>query len=86
MRLSIAAKFNIVFLAVFTIGCAAARLVTKHLPRQNASKAVKRAGRRSGERQAFLRLVADHIGKPGEHSRFLADALAATPPGPGCRP
>ena len=36
MKLSIAAKFNIVFLTVFTLGFGAASLVTNHLLQQNA--------------------------------------------------
>ncbi|KQQ97222.1 DUF3365 domain-containing protein [Massilia sp. Leaf139] len=36
MRLSIAAKFNIVFLSIFAVGFGAASLVTNHLLQQNA--------------------------------------------------
>jgi len=37
---------------------------------------VKRAMKQTGDRQAFLQLLASHIDNPGERARFLADALA----------
>jgi serine/threonine-protein kinase len=37
---------------------------------------VKRAMKQTGDKQAFLQLLAGHIDNPGERTRFLADALA----------
>jgi serine/threonine-protein kinase len=37
---------------------------------------VKRAMKQTGDRQAFLQLLASHIDNPGERARFLADAHA----------
>jgi len=37
---------------------------------------VKRAMKQTGDKQAFLQLLAGHIDNPGERTRFLANALA----------
>jgi serine/threonine-protein kinase len=41
---------------------------------------VKRAMKQTGDRQAFLQLIATHIDNPGERRRFLEDARAAPSP------
>jgi hypothetical protein len=41
---------------------------------------VKRAMKQTGDKQAFLQLLAGHIDNPGDRTRFLADAGASPSP------